>query len=110
MDGSLKIKRPSTARWEFAEYILFDCYKTGYVTVTVIFQFSVAFKAFHIFFCFLNYELCNEEKKRSKENVCIRRILVTETYCQGRVFFFLLLLFYGPLKIIICMQAQQIVF
>lgn len=23
-----------------------------------------------------------------KENFCIRRILVTETYCQGRVFFF----------------------
>lgn len=55
MDGSLKIKRPSIARWEFAEYESFDCYKPGYVTVMVIFQFSVTFKAFHIFF-FLLFE------------------------------------------------------
>lgn len=59
-NGGLEIKRPSTAWWEFAECILFDCYKTGYVTVTVIFQFYVIIQAFYIFF-FL-FELCNEKK------------------------------------------------
>lgn len=82
MDGSLKIKRPSTARWEFAEYILFDCYKTGYVTVTVIFQFSVAFKAFHIFFCFLNYVTKRKKNVQGKflytKNISDRDLLSRE--------------------------------
>lgn len=72
MDGSLKIKRPSTARWELAEYILFDCYKTGYVTVTVMFQFPVAFNASLILFCFLNY--VTKKKKGT------RKISVYEEY------------------------------
>lgn len=45
MDGGLQIKQAPIARWEFAQYAVFNCYKTGCITAIGILHFSVIFKA-----------------------------------------------------------------